>query len=105
MGNIREVDGVRSASAIIDAARKGLLEALKTGDDDKVSAPLQEFWSKNPRYIPNHLGRCYPHGHAEIRDMKAAVACQIDVLQRVAIMLIGAPSSTVARTKLENAQK
>lgn len=87
VGNIREVDGVGAATGIVDAARRGLLDALKTGDDSKVGAPLRAFWSKNPNYAPRHLGRCYPHGHAEIADMQAGIACQIDVLQRVAGML------------------
>jgi hypothetical protein len=87
VGNIREVDGVGDATGIVDATRRGLLDSLKTGDVDRVSAPLRAFWSKNPNYVPRHLGRCYPHGHAEITDMRAGIACQIDVLQRVAGML------------------
>ena len=39
-GNIREVHGVHSAGGIIDAARKGLLNALTDGIADKVSAPF-----------------------------------------------------------------
>ncbi|SRR5579871_385196 len=88
VGNIREVHGVNSASGIVEAARKGLLEAVQSGDSSKVAAPLQEFWSKNPAFIPRHLGRCYPHGHDEVTDTKSTIACQIDTLQRLASMLI-----------------
>ena len=98
VGNIREVDGVGAAAGIVDATRRGLLDALKTGDDSRVVAPLRAFWSKNPTYVPCHLGRCYPHGHIEITDMKAGVACQIDVLQRVAGML-GDTAETEARAE------
>lgn len=92
-GNIREVDGVRSAHAIVDAARVGLIAAVTSGDINAVSEPLREFWAKNPNYKPNHLGRCYPHGHAEVRDLNGVVSCQLDVLQRVAGMLIDTADS------------
>jgi len=88
VGNIREVHGVAAASGIVDAARRGILDAIQSGDATKVAGPLQEFWSKNPNFIPRHLGRCYPHGHAEVTDSKSATACQIDTLQRVATILI-----------------
>ena len=65
VGNIREVDGVRSASAIVDATRRALLEAIKKSDTSQVAGPLRDFWSKHPNYVPNHLGRCYPHGHGK----------------------------------------
>ncbi|HEY6269362.1 MAG TPA: hypothetical protein VIX11_13755 [Candidatus Acidoferrum sp.] len=100
MGNIREVDGVGAAKGIVDATRRGLVDALKTADDSRVAAPLRAFWSKNPNFVPRHLGRCYPHGHAEITDMKAGVACQIDVLQRVAGMLIDAADTEATQAKL-----
>ena len=88
VGNIREVHGVSAALGIVDAARRGLLDALKSGDSKKVAEPLQEFWSKNPKFSPRHLGRCYPHGHEEVTDDRSTAACQIDTLQQVAIMLI-----------------
>jgi hypothetical protein len=59
-GNIREVDGVRSAGAIVDAARRGLIDAMASGDNGRVAAPLEAFWSKNPDYIPRHVGRSLP---------------------------------------------
>jgi hypothetical protein len=49
--------------------------------------------------MPNQLGRCYPHGHPEIPDMKEAVACQIDTLERVAGMLIDNANSAATQTK------
>jgi hypothetical protein len=97
MGNVRDVGGVRASGAIVDAARRGLLDALKTGDSSKVVPPLQEFWSKNPNYMPRHLGRCYPHGHPELTDMTAGIACQIDVLQRAAGMLIDSAGAEAAQ--------
>jgi hypothetical protein len=101
VGNIREVHGVNAASGIVDAARKGLLDAVQSGDATKVTAPLQEFWAKNPDFIPRHLGRCYPHGHSEVTDAKSTVACQIDTLQRVADSLIKA-STTATSQKISH---
>jgi hypothetical protein len=97
VGNIREVHGVSTASGIVEAARKGLLEAVQSGDSTKVAAPLQEFWAKNPDFIPRHLGRCYPHGHSEVTDLKSTVACQIDTLQRVADSLIKASKTATSQ--------
>jgi hypothetical protein len=88
VGNIREVHGVKAAEGIVDATRRGLLSALQSRDASKVVQPLQEFWQANPNFIPRHLGRCYPHGHAEVTDTKSSVACQIDTLERLATMLI-----------------
>jgi hypothetical protein len=88
VGNIREVHGVKAAEGIVDATRRGLLSALQSRDASKVAQPLQEFWQANPNFIPRHLGRCYPHGHAEVTDTKSSVACQIDTLERLATMLI-----------------
>ena len=96
-GNVREVGGVQDAAGIVDATRRGFLKALETNDAGNVVPPLLDFWSKNPRYMPHHLGRCYPHGHAEIRDMKAAIACQTDVLQRAAGMLIDTANAVAAQ--------
>jgi hypothetical protein len=88
VGNIRQVHGVDAATGIVDATRRGLLDAVQSGDSTKVAAPLQEFWAKNPDFMPRHTGRCYPHGHDEVTTMQGTVACQIDTLQRVATMLI-----------------
>jgi len=104
VGNIREVHGVSAASGIVDATRRGLLEAMQSGDATKVEGPLHEFWSKNPNFIPRHLGRCYPHGHDEVTDNKSAVACQIDTLERVATMLINTASSERSPRVLRNGQ-
>jgi hypothetical protein len=71
----------------------------RLGDNGRVAAPLEAFWSKNPNYIPRHVGRCYPHGHAEVPDMKAGVACQIDTLKRVAGMLIDTANSAAVQVK------
>jgi hypothetical protein len=95
VGNIREVGGVGAAEGIVDAARRGLTESLKTGDYTKVESLLLEFWAKNPSYLPRHTGRCYPHGHEELRDMKAASTCQIEALQHIAQLLIDTAASTV----------
>lgn len=104
-GNIREVEGGTSAGAIVDADSRGLLEALRTGDTKDVAPPLQEFWAKNPNYQPNHLGRCYPHGHPEVRDMKGAVACQIEVLQRLDGMLLDTVNSATTKTEVREESK
>lgn len=88
VGNIREVHGIKASEGIVDATRRGLLDALQSRDASKVAQPLQEFWLHNPNFIPRHLGRCYPHGHAEVTDTKTSVACQIDTLQRLAATLI-----------------
>jgi hypothetical protein len=101
-GNVREVGGVQDAEGIVDATRRGFLKALETNDAGNVVPPLLDFWSKNPRYMPHHLGRCYPHGHAEIPDMKAAIGCQTDVLQRAAGMLIDTANAVAAQEGHEN---
>lgn len=88
VGNIREVPSGAIAVGIVDATRRGLLAAIQTHDPSKVDAPLQAFWTENPTYIPQHLGRCYPHGHKEVTDEASSVACQTDTLQRVAATLI-----------------
>lgn len=72
---------------------------MKSGDVNRVMQPLHDFWTSNPDYRPNHLGRCYPHGHPEIRDLKGTVACQVDTLQRVAGMLIVAVDPTAASSQ------
>jgi len=88
VGNIREVHGVKTAEGIVDAARRGLLEAIQFRNVSNVAGPLQDFWAQNPNFVPRHLGRCYPHGHEEITDSKTSIACQIDTLERLAGMLI-----------------
>lgn len=88
-GNIREVNTVKSSSGLVDAARRGLLSAMQSGDQAEVVAPVREFWAKNPTFAPSHLGRCYPHGHDEITDSAGCVRCQLDTLQRLAVQLIG----------------
>jgi hypothetical protein len=105
VGNIREVDGVKSAGLIVDAARRSLVDAVESGDSTRVAGPIQDFWSKHPDSMPSHLGRCYPHGHKEIRDMKAAVSCQIDVLQRLALMLTGSVDPGVQARGADGAAK
>lgn len=93
VGNIREVNGVKSAAGIVDAARRGMLNAIQSGDATEIDKPLKAFWLKNPGYLPHHLGRCYPHGHAEVTNLTTSVACQVDTLERVATMLIKVSSS------------
>jgi hypothetical protein len=88
VGNIREVNGVSSAAGIVEATRRGILDAIESGDATKINAPLREFWAKNPTYMPHHLGRCYPHGHSEVTDSATSVSCQADTIERVAAMLI-----------------
>ncbi|HEY6252387.1 MAG TPA: hypothetical protein VI685_20725 [Candidatus Angelobacter sp.] len=88
VGNIREVPSGDTAARIVEATRRGLLDSIQAHDPSKVDAPLQAFWAENPTYIPQHLGRCYPHGHKEVTDQASSVACQTDTLQRVAAMLI-----------------
>ncbi|SRR6266700_1654882 len=98
VGNIREVHGVKAAEGIVDATRRGLLNALQSRDASKVAGPLQDFWSHNPNFIPQHMGRCYPHGHAEVTDTKTTNACQIDTLERLAGMLIERSTPENAKT-------
>jgi len=81
-GNVREVHGVSAAGGIVDAARKGLLEAVATDDESKVEAPLKAFWTQYPNYVPRHLGRCYPHGHDDLTDSAGTYNCQLSTLQR-----------------------
>jgi len=88
VGNIREVPSGEIAAAIVEATRRGLLDSIQAHDPTKVDGPLQEFWTENPAYIPQHLGRCYPHGHKEVTDQASSIACQTDTLQRVAATLI-----------------
>lgn len=88
VGNIREVPSGAVAAGLVEATRQGLLAAIQAHDPAKVDAPLQAFWAENPTYIPQHLGRCYPHGHKEVTDEATSVACQTDTLQRVAATLI-----------------
>lgn len=61
-GGIRNVPP--GAVEIVEAARSGFVEAVKSGDPDRVAAPLRAFWAKYPSYEPFHTGRYYPHGHA-----------------------------------------
>jgi hypothetical protein len=48
VGNIREVHGVNAASGIVDAARKGLLDAVQSGDATKVTAPRRSSGRRIP---------------------------------------------------------
>lgn len=93
VGNIREVDGVGDAAALVDAVRLGLTEAIKTRNSTEIDPPLRAFWSKHAGYAPQHTGRCYPHGHAEVTDARSSIECQSATLQRVAMQLIAAANS------------
>jgi hypothetical protein len=88
-GNIREVGGVGGSSGLVDAARRGLLAAMQSGDSADVVKPIQEFWASHHNFAPHHLGRCYPHGHEELTSPEGSLKCQVDTLQRLAGQLIG----------------
>lgn len=100
-GNIREVGGVGSASGIVNAAKLALLDALNNGNTAGIEAPLLDFWAKNPNYMPRHMGRCYPHGHSELHDMKGAVECQVQNLHSLGGILLETAASA-ATSKVEN---
>ncbi len=66
---------------IIDAARRGFVDTIRSGEAEAIWPPLEEFWANNPNYRPNHGGRCYPHGHARY---ETAIECQRANLLKIA---------------------
>lgn len=83
LGNIRAVDGVQDGYAIVDTVRRGFITALETRNPEAIVELLTRFWHENPSYRPLHTGRCYPHGHQEVKDLEDVQTCQIDTLTRV----------------------
>jgi hypothetical protein len=61
-GNIRGVPP--EATELVEAVRKGFVNALVKKDPNVAAVPIREFWKNHPNYVPRHTGRYYPHGHA-----------------------------------------
>ncbi len=72
-----------TASELVEAMRMGLVEAIKSDKPLAVRGPIDEFWKKNPKYVPLHVGRCYPHGHTFHPAAGTPGECQIYELQRM----------------------
>jgi hypothetical protein len=62
--------------ALFDAAREGVVAALRGNDPSRVEEPLRAFWKRYPGYKPDHTGRCYDHGHEDY-PYDSALACQV----------------------------
>ena len=78
-GNVRLAEKPGVSLAMLEATRQGVLAAVDTGNPNMVSPPIVQFWNNHPKFEPGHLGRCYPHGHAEIEYAKP-IQCQLDEL-------------------------
>lgn len=94
LGNIREVGDAPApsqhlpAAELVAAARRGLVDAIRSGNETDATVPVRQFWDGNTSFTPHHLGRCYPHGHPELTDKAGTISCQVDTLQRLAIQLV-----------------
>lgn len=80
LGNVRLVTQPVAALAMLEATRDGVLMAIDADNPAMVSAPLVQFWNQYPYFEPNHLGRCYPHGHDPLDDAHP-IQCQIENLE------------------------
>ena len=69
---------------IIEAARAGFVETIRSGQPEAILAPIQAFWAAFPDFRPNHGGRCYPHGHLEY---ETALECQEANLMKISTAL------------------
>jgi len=76
--------------AIIEAARTGFVDTIRSGKAEAILPPLRAFWEGHPQFKPNHGGRCYPHGHLEY---KTAQGCQEVNLMKIATALAAADAA------------
>jgi len=82
LGNIRAVPDIMAAKALVTAGKTGIVNAILQNDPEAVVRPLEEFWDSFPNYRPMHTGRCYPHGHPEVKTLEDIKNCQITSLKR-----------------------
>lgn len=63
-GDIRAVEDVPAALALMDALREDLGRAIRELEPERVGEQMDAFWAGAYWYYhPMHTGRCYPHGH------------------------------------------
>jgi len=67
---------IKAMEAIIEAARRGIVNGILANNPDAVSQPIEDFWQQYPDYRPMHTGRCYPHGHLQVKSLADTVNCQ-----------------------------
>lgn len=72
-------------SALLQAAKEGLVASVQDGNPSSLYATLEGFW-KFTEYHPHHTGRCYPHGHHGHEE--SPLECHQDELGRIADHLI-----------------
>jgi hypothetical protein len=70
----------REAEELVDATRRGVVDAIRAKEPARVGGPIRGFWAKHPNYRPLHTGRCFPHGHPDF-PYKAPADCQIRELE------------------------
>jgi hypothetical protein len=68
--------------ALLRATQSGFTRALTSNDRGVLAESLQSFWQENTDFAPHHMGRCYPHGHAEF-PYASPLECQVDELGRL----------------------
>ncbi len=77
------------AVEIITSTREGFEAAIKANDPDKIVAPIERFWQRNPDFHPMHTGPCYAHGHKWIQTVTDQKNCQVNELKRNLSVLLG----------------
>jgi hypothetical protein len=84
-GNFR--GSPHGALALLRATRDALIAGVLARDPAAVRGPIANFWRMRPAYVPDHTGRCYPHGHHQLENVDPET-CQRDYLQRAVQQII-----------------
>ena len=72
---------------LLNLVRTGFVTGLLNDDTDAVTPLIQSFWAQGDVYRPTHLGRCYPHGHADAPDLPTCQEQEINGL--LTLLLLG----------------
>ncbi|GIX46690.1 MAG: hypothetical protein KatS3mg131_0901 [Candidatus Tectimicrobiota bacterium] len=73
------------ARELLSLVREGMIVAILENNPTAVRPFLREFWSRreNRRFRPGHTGRCYPHGHEEVRRIRDTFQCQANGIEAI----------------------
>jgi hypothetical protein len=95
---IEDSSRISIMEAIINSARTGIVNGIIANNPDAVSQPIKDFWGEYPDYRPMHTGRCYPHGHPQVKNLTDTVKCQLYELKAIVRWIMAGETDLITLT-------